>query len=79
MICDNLQYDLEPLRDTNRNITVCRRNQKCVKAGNVYRYAGVGKLSVIKGCRAFVSGSLKALNYRLVYGKHTVMYIDYVR
>lgn len=72
---------VEPLSDTIRDITVCAEEIKNVlrRETGISASAGVGRTyPSLKDSMLSYQEALKALNYRLVYGNNTVMYIDYV-
>lgn len=71
----------ESLSDTIRDITVCAEGIKnsLMHDNRISVSAGVGRVYPSLGDAALsYQEALKALNYRLVYGNHTVLYIDYV-
>lgn len=71
----------ESLSDTIRDITVCAEEIKNMlrRETGISVSAGVGRIYPTLGDAALsYQEALKALNYRLVYGNNTVMYIDYV-
>ena len=71
----------ELISDTIRDITACAEKIKNVlrRENGSSVSAGVGRIYPSLGDAALsYQEAVKALNYRLVYGNNTVMYIDYV-
>lgn len=71
----------EPLSDTIRDVTFCAEAIKnaLMHEKRVSVSAGVGRVyPSLDNAALSYQEALKALNYRLVYGNNTVLYIDYV-